>query len=452
MLRTEIVSFRRRTSTSWVAFGLTLFALFCGSVGVVAQPPSGPSSITAGKIFKVKQAGVETFVGTLQPKRQSTVGTAVEGRVISLMVEPGDPVTGTQSPEGYLGQPVMRLRTATLDIEIGAAEIQLKIAKQTLEQLEVSLPQDIDLAKTAASEAMARLDYSRTNFERLRRLGQGAISQGEVDQARSQYLADRQAAKGAEISYRKIKETSDLQIQQARSQVEAGQQELARLNDLREKYTIRAPFDGFVTEKLTEIGEWVNQGQAIVEVVQINPIEMVINVPQEYLPRLQESIEAAETGNTSQLLARVEIDGFNQPIKGVVKRIVQKADLRSRTFPVRLELKNLETTAGFLFQPGMLGKASLQIGTPREMLLVKKDALVLGGREPTVFKIVKQNGETSAVPIPVRTGASIGQWIQISGRVLPSDTVVLLGNERLRPGQKLRVKETDSESPPGTDS
>ena len=429
-----------------------LFACVCALAlplpCAVAQPKkkTGPSPVVAGKVFKLNRVGAETFVGTLQAKRKSIVGSAVDGRVVELNVEPGDPVGADPSLDSgtFVGQPLLQLRTDTLNIEIGSAEIQYRLAEQAYQELLISLPNEIELAKTAAAEARARLSYSQTNYERLRRLGRGAISQGEVDQARSQFQADQQAAEGAELTYRNLNATKELRQKQAKLNVETTKQELSRLKDLHLKYTVRAPFNGFVTQKMTEVGEWVMRGQAIVEIVQIDPIEMVINVPQEHLNRLQQSLGEP----SSDLTAQIEFEGIETKFKGIVKRVVAQADLLSRTFPVRVELPNPKTDEGHLLQPGMLGKASLEIGARQEMLVVKKDALVLGGRQPLVFKLIEQGDSTTAVPVVVRTGVSIDDWIQITGEVTSNDRIVLLGNERLRPGQKLLIKETSSEVPP----
>lgn len=438
----------RNKITSFLVF-VSVLTLALNAVH--AQPGRGPAAVAVGNVAEVRRAGLETFVGSLQPMRTSTVGSAVDGRVISIGVDRGDPVTAdepsTQTPGVFVGQPVMQLRTGTLDIEIGAAEILLKLAQQAYDELKVSLPQEIELAQAKVAEAEARLQYSKDAFERSKRLGGsgGAISEGELELSRSQYLADQEAARGAKIDFDRLKSTRDLRLLQLSLRLEAGNQELTRLHDLKAKYTIRAPFEGLVTEKFTEVGEWVTQGQAIVEIVQLNPIEMVINTPQEHINRLQQSLGAAS--DEQPLIATIRIDGFEKPLEGVVKRIVAKADLRSRTFPVRIEIDNPTLGTGYALQPGMLGRASLLIGSEKDMLMVKKDALVLGGNNTRIFKVVKQEEETVAVGVPVTIGISWGEWIEVTGDLSANDRVVLLGNERLRSGQAIKVTRTIDELP-----
>lgn len=428
--------------------------VFCMFFAEIAQAqrtkPSGapgPSPIVAGKVVQVRRAGTETFVGTLKPFRTSIVGSAVDGRVVGVTVMEGDPVEAPDTA-GDSGQPIVKLRTETLDIELESARIQLAISQQAVDELNVSLPKEIELAKAKAAESAARFQYSKNNYERAQRLGgnSGAISEGELEQARSEFLATQQLAEGSKVQYERLVATEKLRRLQLKLRVDASRQELARLNDLKDKYAIYPPFDGLVTKKLTEVGEWVTQGQPLFEVVQLNPIEMIINLPQEHLGRLQQSL--ANTTSDSQLTALIEFDGFDEKYTGVVKRVIAQADLRSRTLPVRIEIQNPKTENGHPLQPGMLGKASMMIGKEQDMLLVKKDSLVLGGRQPAVYKIVSDGDDVTAISVPVETGTSVGDWIQIKGNIKADDSVVLLGNERLRPGQKLEITRISEEVPP----
>jgi RND family efflux transporter MFP subunit len=424
-----------------------VFANVASAQRNVPPGPPGPSPIVAGKVVQVRRAGTETFVGTLKPFRTSVVGSAVDGRVIEVSVMEGDPVDAPDQA-GSPGEPIVKLRTGTLDIEIETAQIQLAISQQALDELEVSLPKEIELARANAAESEARYQYSKNNYERAQRLGggSGAISEGELEQARSEFLATQQLAEGFKVQYERLVATENLKRLQLKLRVDASRQELARLDDLKDKYTIYAPFDGLVTRKVTEVGEWVTQGQPLFEVVQLNPIEMIINLPQEHLGRLQKSLSSASSSNP--LTALIEFDGFEEHYTGIVKRVISQADLRSRTLPVRIEIQNPKTESGHPLQPGMLGKASMMIGEEQDMLLVKKDSLVLGGRQPAVYKIVRDGDDVTAIPVPVETGTSVGDWIQITGDIKATDSVVLLGNERLRPGQKLEITRTSDEVPP----
>ncbi len=165
--------------------GIGVAVLACADVALAQRNkpsgPPGPSPIVAGKVVQVRRAGTETFVGTLKPFRTSIVGSAVDGRVTDVSVMEGDPVELADN-DGSAGQPIVKLRTGTLDIELETAKIQLAISQQAADELEVSLPKEIELAKANAAESEARFQYSKNNYERAQRLGgnSGAISEGEL--------------------------------------------------------------------------------------------------------------------------------------------------------------------------------------------------------------------------------------------------------------------------------
>ncbi len=49
---------------------------------------------------------------------------------------------------------------------------------------------------------------------------------------------------------------------------------------------------------------------------------------------------------------------------------------------------------------------------------------------------------------PVRLGAAVGSRFEVLDALEPGDVVVVRGNERLRPGQKVRALQTDTPAPP----
>ena len=129
-------------------------------------------------------------------------------------------------------------------------------------------------------------------------------------------------------------------------------------------------------------------------------------------------------------------------------RIVPQVDLRSRTFPVKLRVDNPRFEKGHLFKAGMLARVRLALGPPRPSLLVLKNALVLGGRNPVVFvvRIDPGNGRTIATPVEVVIGGAENALIQVTGALQKGDRVVVKGNERLSPGEGIRIVREEASS------
>ncbi|MFT5301565.1 MAG: HlyD family secretion protein [Mariniblastus sp.] len=428
---------------------LILGIVLCSPDFLLAQseipenPP--PSPVVVSRVIATEQSSAKSFVGSLVPLRRSTIGSAVDGRVTQMFVEEGDAVTVDLNKlvNGIpFGQPLVQLKTVSLDIEIEAANVELRIRQQAEKELQESLPTEIAGAQSAVAEIKARLKYSKANNERMQNLFEtgGGVSQREVDEAYSTYLSQTQLNIGVETLLKKLTVTRESRLQQAHHKVEAQKAELRRLGELKNDYTIRAPFSGYVTSKNTELGQWVARGETVLEIIQLDPIELVIPVPQTYIQALQESMEKARESN-SKLKAQISVDSLPHLLEGEVVQAVPQADLRSRSFPVKIRIKNPKTVTGHLLKSGMLARATMFLGNNERTLMVKKDALVLGGLEKSLY-IVSTDPQTKmsvAKLVQVTVGASIGDWIQVIGNIQAGDQVVVEGNERLQPGQSIKV-------------
>ena len=186
--------------------------------------------------------------------------------------------------------------------------------------------------------------------------------------------------------------------------------------------TIRAPFSGFVVEEHTQIGQWLKKGSAVVTLANLDPILVTVPVPDRY-------INAVEAGQVLEL----EFDFLpeNRRRKGSVRHIIPQGNERARTFPVQISLPNKDVS----ILPGMSCKVSLSVGRAYEASLVSKDAVVTSGDEHHVFAV--RDGK--AVMVSVEKGQADGSKVVVEGKLRAGESVVVEGNERLRPGQAVKI-------------
>jgi len=437
-----------------IALALTFFLVAGSAFAQPGKPPAAPPPVIVSQVVRQEIGEQQSFVGSVSALRQVTVGSAVEGRVGDVFVNRGDKVTGPRELPAAEGEPakeepgqiLAQLETRTLNLQIDSAKTLLALAKDTAAELAANLPREIELAESKLAETKARVEFSEKDLERQNRLKaqEGVVSETEYEQGLTQHQVNTQLAAQAASELARLKATSELRLRQVESRIRAAEQEILRLEDLKTKYTLRAPFNGYVINKLTEVGAWVRSGDPIAEIVHLDSLEFEFAVPQQYLGEIQRSFE---NGGTS-LKARIEIEGLSETIEGEVDTIVPQADLRSRTLPVRAKIANVERGGLPLLRPGMIGRASLSFGTRREVILIKKDALVLGGATPIVYKLAKNGDKTTVVQVAVKTGSSVGSWIEVTGSLQPGDQVVTQGNERLRPDQEVSILKTNDEAPP----
>ncbi|MFM8636073.1 MAG: efflux RND transporter periplasmic adaptor subunit [Planctomycetia bacterium] len=366
-------------------------------------------------------AAAVPFVGTVFPVRVSEVGSAVDGRVISFPLLAGQHVDA--------GQPIARLLTKLLEIEREGAVAELERRRQILAELRAgSRPEEIARARADVQGLVARRDYAAGRLDRLRRLTERGTSTAD------ELLDGEREFRQAEALLRSGEATLALaeagprqeQVAQAAAAVATQEAEVDRIDDQLGKHTIRSPFNGWVTERFTEEGQWLARGGLVARIAQLDTVEIDVQVP-------ELSIGSLATGAD----VRLEFDAApNQTWIGRVERAVPQADLLSRSFPVKVSLANRVVDGEPVLRGGMLARAWLPVGKTGPATVVPKDALVLGGRSPMVYAVTVTGDapQGTVQPVEVSLGSTIDGAVEVRGGIEPGQIVVVRGNERLRPG------------------
>ncbi|MBI1309919.1 efflux RND transporter periplasmic adaptor subunit [bacterium] len=422
-------------------------ARVCGLIAAVfgvesvALGQRGPAVVTVSAVVERPVAEGQTFVGTVTPVRRSVVGSAVDGRVAEFPINQGDLV--------HKGQPLAQLLTETIGLELSAARSELKLREEELQELKNgSRPEELRRVKAAMLAAEAVADYQRKRLTRAKELFERtAINDDEMQLVVSEATrAEQEYQQALEVHALAVAGPRPEQIAQAQARVAMQQAITEKLSDQLGKHTIKAPFNGYVVAEFTEVGQWLARGEHVAEVIAVDEVDIVAQVLENQAPYVRPGQHV-----------RVEVPALpGRILTGAVFAIVPQADLRSRTFPVLVRVKNSLTDSGPLLKSGMLARVTLPTGPPTDALLVPKDALVLGGLQSSVYVVLAGAGEKPATvrPVPVILGVANGGLIQVTGDVKPGDQVVVRGNERLRPGQEVKVTQVisvdESQSVEGT--
>lgn len=405
---------------------------------LLAQPPAPPVEVV--QVIQQKAASGQSFVASVVPLRVAIIGSAVDGRVMELPWKVGDRV----EMSGTLAQ----LLTQTIRLELVAADAQLDIYDEELLELENgSRPEEKNQAAAAVAAAEARVAavQARTEYlaglrERVQSLFDSgrAATKEELEKAVSDALESTQLLRESQEDLLAALATQKLvqlgprkeKIAQSRARVAMQQAVVDRLKDQIAKYTIISRFSGYVIEKHTEVGEWVKRGDPVAEVAALDEVHIVTNVVDNHIPHVKRGMEV-----------RVELPAIsNKVFTGTVDEIVPQGDARARTFPVKILLRNEITQDGPLIKSGMFARVTLPTGEQQDALFVPKDALVLGGKSPIVYVVVREGKESIAKPIPVQLGIASDGLIQVEGQLSAGQNVVIRGNERLRPNQAVSMK------------
>ena len=186
---------------------------------------------------------------------------------------------------------------------------------------------------------------------------------------------------------------------------------------------LKAPFDGIVAERLSNQGEYVNNGNAIIRLVETANVEASIFAPLTAYRYLKQS---------KQLTIKSPLGTG----KANIKAIIPIADSRSHLMEVRLDMSTLDWPIGLDM------KAAVATGESKQVLAAPRDALVLRRNAISIFLV---DAENKAKQVEVTVGISEGGLVEIIGNIKAGDQVVIRGAERLREGQALTIKTNNNE-------
>jgi len=395
----------------------------------------------------------QTFVGSVEAVQASTVGSMVEGRVEELAVDEGDRVEK--------GGVIARLRDVQLKLQLAIARRQLQLSEQALAELQTVLPEEIEQARARMMSAEALSQYADARLRRAKLLFQrNSISKEELQERESAAAAAVEKALENKSAWRAATGSQEEKLAKAQLGVLVRRDEVDRLEDDLAQHTIVAPFSGYVVTKHTEVGQWVAKGDPVVEMVNLDQVDVEVPVPERFYPRV-------EPGMTARVeLAAIPGRSWEEELSP--RSRVPQADVRSRTFRLKVRLENeMGTGERPLLSAGMFAQVTLPVGRQEQSLLVPKDAVVPGGEVPVLYAVDmlpagagqsgkpggKGEGEGGGGPpaapppqqppdgtarwVPVELGAALGRMIEVRVRdprlLSEGDLIVVEGNERLFP-------------------
>ncbi len=334
------------------------------AVPVAAQGPP-PTLVEVSEVKSMEFNDQITLVGRTEAKVHSRIVAEIAGRVTSIDAPEGNRVKK--------GQPLVSIDSERIALSLKAKE-----------------------AETA--EAKAQADLAQSNLKRAKELyAQSLIPETTRDSA---------------LAWSHI----------AHSRYERLEAERANLARDLENSTIRAPYTGYTLRQQVDVGEWVNPGTPVYEMVDLSQAKVTVDLPERYYGQLDigSKVDIAISNDTSRLVV------------GTVTGVARSASEETHTFPVIIMVDNSEGRLG----GGKLVRATLSLHNRFTSLAVSKDAVVRQGTRTSVYTV--KDGQ--AVMIPVQTSSTSGQYVAVMGEGLAEGLpVVVRGNERIFPGSPVKV-------------
>lgn len=379
-----------RTAAGWITLGLAALA---PAQAWAQGPPATPVYADAARSERVLQRRMVT--GELRAVKRSEVAVEEAGVVVELNVREGERVAE--------GDVILRIDATRLQLSLDEVTSELAEAKARLEEAKVE-------AAYWARESEVLIEANR----------RGASTDKELREAR--YEANLSAAR---------RDSADRAIER----IDAREALLkVRLSDAQ----LRAPFDGVIVSRSTEVGAWVEEGTAVVVLLGTAQHEAWLDVPQGLLHAvtvLTRSVPVQTEDVESTIAVRVDATGGTYSASQL--RIVPQASRTTRQFTL---VGVVDAPPASLIAGGSV-TAFVPTGVMGDSLTLSKDAVLRGASGPYAM-VVREGppGSFSAAPSNVTVLFETEDRVAIApGAISAGDLVVTEGAERLFPGAAVDV-------------
>ncbi len=256
-------------------------------------------------------------------------------------------------------------------------------------------------ATVSEGDAIVRLSMN----DRQERLDQAraVLAQHKADYAAARRLGDQGLQAGIRVS------ETFAQLQTARAGLASIQEEISHT-------TVEAPSDGVINQRAVEVGDYLSPGDAVGEVVDIDPLRLVINVAQQDIRRLRPGIAA-----------EVRLAG-GERLEGEVTFIARAGDRDTRTFRVEVAVPNPDALPAGMSATVTLPLEQVQAHFLSPAVLALDESGALGA------KAVDDDERVVFHPVEVVRADLDGAWVTGLPRRL---RLVTIGQGYVRPGERV---------------
>jgi RND family efflux transporter MFP subunit len=278
-------------------------------------------------------------------------------------------------------------------------------------------------AKVKAGDVLAEIDTPQVDQQFKQAQAQLKVAESARDLANSTFKRDQDLFNRKVIAAQDFDTASDT-YRQSQATVNADQASVNALQALENFKVVKAPFDGIVTERDTDIGAFVPSGSGVqlFRMAQTSPLRVYVNVPQTFSRFVKPGVQADLFLN--------ELPDRKYPAH--VTNTAGAIDPTSRTLLTELEVPNEN---GELL-PGAYAQISLKLEGDSGLVTVPSNTLLFRSEGASVG-VVHPDGKVEIRKIGINR--DLGTKLQISQGLSESDQVILNPSDGLADGMSVTV-------------
>jgi RND family efflux transporter MFP subunit len=354
-------------------------------------------------------SGVITFFMRAQDSKKlnaTTQGLQAESVAVSHP-QPGTPDTDLALPatlQAFSDSPIYARTNGYVShwyADIGTHVRQGQLLAR-IESPEVD--QELNQARAALAQAQANLTLADITAKRYQSLiTTNAVSQQDVD-------------------------SNNQNFDSQKANVQAASANVSRLEQLQGFEKVIAPFNGVITQRLTDIGDLINAGNGgtgfqLFRIAKIDVVRTFVTVPETYSQQIVDGLKA--TLRVTSLP--------NEKFTGTVIRNNHSIDVASHTLLVEIDVPN---PTGKLM-PGAYAEVDMHVPVPVRSLVISSGSVLYQAAGPQVA-VVNQNSQVELRKVGL--GRDFGSTIEITSGLNASDSIITSPPDYLVDGMKVAVQ------------
>ena len=380
-------------------------------------------------------SAIVTYSGTTAPQQTITLRSRSAGQLMDLKVDVGDRVTQGQTVgqvDGALAQDSLQEQSA----ELAARQYTVEESKRSLAE-----------AQAEILRLQAEIDQAQRDADRFKQLAtDGAISQQQAEQSKKTVDALQQSLQGAKELVRNREQS----IRAAQERVKAQEAIVSRMQEQLSYAVLTAPMTGLIMDRLVDTGDFVQVGQALVQIGDFGNAVVNLDVSDRELAQLK-------VGQS----AEIRIDAYpDRVFQGTLNRIAPIADPNARLIPVEILIPNpgIPLSQGLIARVNFRNSQDQRLVIPASALTLNQTANPRSAGKPAaaspaapkssppaqpdqqrIFVLIQQGEKTIVEERSVQLGDRLDDQVEIRSGLAEGESYVTKTNAPLISGQTVRV-------------
>lgn len=221
---------------------------------------------------------------------------------------------------------------------------------------------------------------------------------------------------------------SEIQLLQAKTNMEASESAVNQLQSQLGKTTVRAPFSGVIDEIITEQGSVVGPGgMALMRLVNLNDMRVKAAVPENYL-------QSVAKGDP----VKIHFPAIQETVDGKISVVGSFINPTNRTFQVEVEIPNTQQK----IKPNLIANLQINDYTNETAFAIPSNCIIENATgSHFVYVLNETEGNTAQVKrTQIETGKKSDGFVEVLSGISNADVIVNGGALTLKDGARVTIQ------------